>query len=347
MKKFVLRTIYVSLPLLIIIIIVNYFGDAGRIFTNEYEKKIATILLENKLATNIDNFDERLLQEELINRWNKPINTLILGSSRTMLLNKDNLKDSSLLNNSVSGASLEDLIAIYQLHRNKKTLPKKVIIGIDPWTFNINHGQSRWKSISKYYSQFLGETKENDSYFSKYMELISLSYFQNSLKFIPDVIKGNNEPIATDSMHNVTNTKLPDGSLIYSNDYRNSSQAKINNKIDLYLSNELYSIENYNELSKKYWLEFEKLITTIKAEHSKIEIFLCPYAPQVYDVVEKKYIQVVETEKKLLEFVKVNSIKLHGSFNPYLLGLDSTDFYDGMHCKEKAINQIINVSTFF
>jgi hypothetical protein len=58
----------------------------------------------------------------------------------------------------------------------------------------------------------------------------------------------------------------------------------------------------------------------------------------------KNYPMVLKTEKIMNDFALSNNIKLYGSFNPILLELDKTFFYDGMHCKEAGIKKIIQMN---
>jgi hypothetical protein len=39
MKKFINKTAIIALPVLVILLLVNYFGDAARLFDKYYEKK--------------------------------------------------------------------------------------------------------------------------------------------------------------------------------------------------------------------------------------------------------------------------------------------------------------------
>jgi len=341
MKKFISKTILFASPILIFLITVNYFGDAARLFDNDYEIKMADIISNNKYVTNIVNFDERLLQKELISNKSILPDIVVIGSSRSMLINSDYFPDVSFFNNSVSGASIEDIASIYQLYKDYHKLPKKIIIGIDPWTFNDNNGQKRWQSISYYFYRFQNIINRDNFKTFKYKELFSLSYFQSSIKFLPRLIHQNIDPQPTTVKYNITATRLTDGSLVYEKSYREVSENGIKNRIKSYLTDKIYSIENFNTISSKIWIVFDKLIDDMRENNIEIELFLAPYAPLVYRKIEAKYPMVLKTEEVIRDFAKINKIKLYGSFNPFKLGMDESYFYDGMHCKETGINIIM------
>lgn len=344
MKKFIFKTILLSLPFLLVLVFVNYFGDAARLFANDYEKKMARILGSGHYVTNFGNYDERLCQLEFIKLQTVQPKTVIVGSSRTMLINSNNfLNRETVFNNSVSGASIEDLICIYQIYKENKKLPSKIILGIDPWTFNDLSDQTRWLSIDHFYYRFLNQPYKGSSQSFKYKELFSISYFQSSVKLIPRFLKGNLDPQPSISTNNISATKLTDGGLIYDKKFREASQKEIDDKIATYIADDLYSIENYKEISPKCWLLFEKLINEIRHNKIEVEIFLAPYAPLVYNKIEKEYPLVIKTESLIKNFAKSKTIKVFGSYNPYELGMDKTFFYDGMHMKEKGIKKIFEL----
>lgn len=343
MKHFIIKIIFISFPLLLILVSVNYFGDAARIFDSEYEKQMSEIISDGNFVSNISNYDERIFQKELIAIINDAPEIIVIGSSRTMLINSTHFRNQSFFNNSVSGASIEDIIALYQIYRDYDFSPQKIIIGIDPWLLNENNGQSRWKSLEyfykKYYQNSEHESTTNLNY--KYGELFSLSYFQASLKAMPKLFSGTSKPFATQKKYNETNTKLTDGSLVYNAAYRNASQDEINSKINNYIIGSIYSIENFEKISENIWSEFQTFITELQGENISVEFFLCPYAPLVFDEISKSYPNVEKTENLMVNFAKDNEIRVYGSFNPYVLGFDETYFYDGMHCKEKGIEKIL------
>jgi len=342
MKKFIYKTTILTIPILMLLFLVNYFGDAAKLYDNDFEKKMAKIVNSGQYVTNFKNYDERLFQKEVIQNMNIPPNLVVIGSSKTMLINSDFFPNTLLFNNSVSGASIEDIVGIYQLYKDNIKLPQKIIIGIDPWTFNENNGKKRWKSIALYFYRFQNtENKESTSYF-KYKELFSFSYFQSSLKMIP-LFAGNVNPQPSRDKYNYLGTRLTDGSLVYGEQYRNASSNEIENKIKYYLAGEIYGIENFNKISDRIWNEFEKLITDMKKNDIEVKFFLTPYAPLVYDRIQKKYPMVLKTEKIIKDYASTNNIKLYGSFNPYELSLDDSYFYDGMHVKETGIKKIIQM----
>jgi hypothetical protein len=347
MGKFIFKTSMFSLLILTFLISVNYWGDSAKIFHSGYEDEIAKIIFRNRNATNISNYDERILQKKLINKLDVSPYVLILGSSRTMLINSTYFNDKKVINNSVSGASIEDLIAIFQIYKTKNILPEKIILGIDPWLFNENNNQTRWQSLSKEYYRFVNKSSEGKESIlnDKVKQLFSLSYFQASFRNIPNVIIGNSDPIATEELYNQSVTKLVDGSFAYGKRMREASKEEVNNRAQSYISDKIYSIEDFKEISPDIIAEFELLYLMILQSDIELSFFLSPYHPIVYEAIEKDYPIVLQVETVILNLAKENNIKYLGSFNPRILGIDSEGFYDGMHSKEETIKKIMNKGT--
>jgi len=345
MKKFIIKTLIFATVILTLLISVNYWGDAANIFHTGYERNIANIIYTNKNAANISNYDERILQRELINKIKSKPDILILGSSRTMLINSSYFENKKLINNSVSGASIEDFIAIYQMYKTKDMLPKKIILGIDPWLFNENNGQKRWRSLKKEYYSFFNKTTDEDILNNKTEQLFSFSYFQSSLRSLPAIVLGKSNPIPSNEIYNETNTKIIDGSLTYSEKYRNVSIENVNNGAKDYIVDKIYSIENFNIISPKILKEFDDLCKEMQSNGIELSFFLAPYHPLVYAKIKKDYKVVLEGEKMISKYADQNNIRIFGSFNPIKIEIDNTGFYDGMHSKEKTIQKILDVRT--
>ena len=72
----------------------------------------------------------------------------------------------------------------------------------------------------------------------------------------------------------------------------------------------------------------------------KLEFFLAPYPPMIYDEFEKRYPRVLEVERRILDYAEYKNINVIGSFNPVFYNFNQSHFYDGMHCKENAIKII-------
>lgn len=346
MKRFILQTSFMALLLLLIVVFVNYFGDAARLFDNGYVKKMTRIINSGKYVTNITTYDERLFEREMAKSCKRPYDVLVLGSSRTRLIGSDYFKNERIFNCSVSGGTMEDMVAIYQMYRAKNMLPAKILLCVDPWLFNKNVNQAQWQTIYTEYSQFFTDGKVIHiaplQKIRKYTSLWSRSYFQSSLKTLYGNITGANNPRATLQKDNITDTKLTDGSITYADAYRNAPQAEVDEKARKYITNGMLSIKNYNSLSPEAIRVFDMLVNDCKKRHIVLEFFLPPYHPMVFAAVKKMHPVVLTAEDYVLGYAAANNIKVYGSYNPEKLGLNESYFFDGAHANDAAMRKLVN-----
>lgn len=331
---------------------VNYFVDPANLFSQgRYEAGIAQHLSEGNHVTNVLNYDERLLQKYFINDLSNCPEEIVLGSSRVMQINEDYKTTRKLINNGVSGATLEDHLAIFDLYEKKGCQIKKIIIGVDPWILNDYHDQKRWKTLAKEYNEQLKKissgattnTEEIGSGYVKYYELFSFSYFKTSLDYLRKGIDKNYHP--TKQAENKYFTRLTDGSIYYDDAYREVTVEEINNRARETTSiNPIYSLRDFSKISENYKLILENFIGYLQKKGIEVVFFLAPYHPMLYDYFRqnKTYHIVFEIEKYFREFGKSHNINTIGSYDPAVYNFDPSFFYDGYHCKENAIRIIMD-----
>lgn len=339
----------------------NYFVDPANIFKKGgYEKGVSEILLKGLNAANISDCDERLLQKNYIEGCKHEIDIIMLGSSRAMQVQSMLFSNKVFFNNSVSGATIEDFIAIFEIYREEKIKPKIIIFGLDPWLLNKNNCQERWKSISSYYDRFmigLGLSKTNFSFKSlikdeklfrlkRYLQLFSLTYFQTSITSLFEMIKEKNLKIRhypTDLTDLDVDIKLFDGSFAYKKEYimrtvsevLKSAQTHVNNNV-------IYSLNSFYKLDKESMFKFENFLNFLLNENIEIVFFFAPYHPYVYNylVNSNEYKIILQVERYFKNLALQNNIYLIGSYDPKNCGFDERDFYDDMHPKREAINRL-------
>ena len=161
-------------------------------------------------ATNLGSYNERLLHKSFIESLKSRPEIVVLGSSRSQLIDNSFTKEKKLVNNSLTGATIEDIIALYNIYDLKSIDPQTVIIELSPWLLNENNNQLRWKVIQEDYNTLLPKIN-NDNIISiknkwweippEYAELVSFEYFQESIKYFYKNNKEENNPfLFTDSL---------------------------------------------------------------------------------------------------------------------------------------------------
>lgn len=98
---------------------------------------------------------------------------------------------------------------------------------------------------------------------------------------------------------------------------------------------------NNFEYSKKSEEVFKKFLSVYSKE-SEIILVLTPFHPDLYKRIKSERPIYLEIESIYRGLAKLYNIKIVGSYDPGLIGCDSTDFIDGSHpkaiCMEKFLN---------
>lgn len=360
MKRFCLKLLLMS-PIVLVIVMVNYKVDPANIYHEDYESKAANLLLSGQNIVGMTNYDERTLQEQIIMGSEECPNTVIIGSSRVMTLSDDVVEGmGSYQNHGVSGAGIMDYMGILGMYLERGWMPKRVIIGVDPWILNENNGDTRYQSIIQYSDKLkkVIETSETEllnknwfdaTVFGKKLqvitEIMSLSYFQSSLDYMirnPEIIKSKTfEFYGTLEKDVEGNIRYTDGSIEYDHTFRDRSVQEADSNARMYVSGEIYQIENYKELSGESCLLLEKLIGYLQTEEIEVIFYLPPYHPFVYEYIKenKNYEMVLEAEKYFRRLAKEKGIDIYGSYNPELIDCTEENFFDGMHMRRRDMGR--------
>ncbi len=356
MKKLFLKLL-IFLPIVLMIVGFNYFVDPAHLFSKgKYEYGIAKLLNEKNNVANISNYDERMLQKYILEFEKEKKDISILGSSRIMMIG-NNILEGKVLNNGVSGCSLEDIMAIYWMYKKDSIIPKKIIIGLDPWFLNANNGQKRYKSLQSEYDEIINymSMQKDDFTIAKFLpvkllHLFSFTYFRESLKvFAKKFIdkKELNFYPTKDQMGDVQ-IKLTDGTLVYDKATRDITVDAVNQLALEYLNaSPVYSLDNFKELDKDLKEKFEKFIALLLKDKVEIIFVFISYHPIVYKKLSESedYKIILQVQNYFNSIAKNNNIKVIGSYNPLDMKLTEKDFYDGMHIRNEAIKLFLNDET--
>lgn len=344
------------MPILFVLVGFNYLIDPANLFRSErFCRELADILLKGRNAMILGNYEERLLQKYYINGLAERKDMVVLGSSRTLQINSDMFPGRSFFNNSVSGVSIEDLMAIYWQYRKRDLLPAAMIIGLDPWLLNKNQLTRYWAIKSDYdecaaYLSVKNERRRSnlDCFQNKFLELFSPSYFQISFWYWLKGLQGKNEAdmrcLPTSDRIAKEMIKLSDGSINYGINIRSITPSEVRRKV--LADPSAYSLEEFTQLDPGLKIKFERLIQLMLKEGVRVSFFLVPYHPLEYHILatSDKYKIILEVENYYLDFASKQKIKTYGSYNPEVFFLSGADFYDGMHAKQRALEKILKMT---
>jgi hypothetical protein len=340
-------------PLAALLVGVNYFVDPAHLFDRgRTEREIATVLSTGRRVTGLENYDERGFQRELAMRDTGKPETLVIGSSRAMTVSSAEIGTPGVRNAAVSGANFFDVLGIYQLYANQKHVPRSLVLGVDPWMFNANSGDTRWVSLepeARTMLARLGLAAPNQRVIARARlkraaTLVSLDYFQQGVR---ELVRHHGIPqsflIATNDS-NVALTRKPDGSIVYGEDLRRLSQDDVARSARAYAeTSPVYQLGGFNRIDPADSVVFDRFIRAARADGVDVTLLMAPYHPVVYDALikDERYAMVAKAEELVRRVGVAAGVRVCGSYDPALVGLGPADFYDGMHARPEALGRML------
>ena len=311
-------------------------GYASKKVAHANTHEMARLLSENQFI-NWNNGDERKFMEGRLMYPLRPVDTVVVGSSRVMQINSL-IMGHDIQNLAVSGASLEDDISL-GLEALAKLNYKNIYISADPWLINLHNGQKRYHSINELYDYWIKRMYANqplsqflDIELSKKINETPETLLKSLRKFL--LIKKNTIPV--DESVEAYAKKAYDGFHIYNDTYVNKTPELIARGFNSSLN---YSMKDF-EYDTQAIKHLEDFVSYLQGNGVSVNFILSPYHPEVYrKMVEEKPI-FLEIEDWYRTFAQKNNIRVIGSYDSISLGLTSNDFYDGMHPKSSCMQKL-------
>jgi len=276
------------------------------------------------------NIDERIFIKNRVKYENRDREAIVIGSSRLMQVRSQG-NNFDLLNLSVSSATVEDLLSIWELSSNKFN-PAYVFLGADPWIFNANSAHSRWKSLAAEYSIALSKLAIAKDVVDS--ERTSPSNLNSVVvKFYESVNQSRIR--ALDDTPSLVGKIRKDGSRVYTL----AEFSRSHEEVERLALNYNYRIPNY-QYSNEVRHILEKFLSELKAQNRKVVLVLSPYHPSLYELMRRQDINFSEIESIFKEIAMIYGVELIGSYNPTRVGCSSEEFFDGIHPKDKCMEKV-------
>ena len=328
--KFFFKTIAITSIFLVLFSHISYNFFSSK---NSTEVRLAKLLV-NKNAVYATKMDERKFIKNRIIHENLKPKVLVIGSSRIMQISNDNF-NKQILNLGVSGASVEDHIAITLMALEKFNVDT-ILLGADPWLFNRFAYQLRWRSISEEYKVSLKniQLKSKDYKIIQYQNYRDKYFFYElfleKLYSFLNIRKLDLEPNKIQINNLTKSIILRDGKRIET--YKGKIKANI---IDA-------SMNGY-KFSDEYYEIYKSFIEHLRDVHNKeVILILSPYYLPSYKLTIKKQPFYLDLENKFKKLSKETNIKIVGSYDASKYLCNDNEFYDSVHPKDSCMKKITN-----
>lgn len=316
------------------------FAVVTKIGVKGFEKQLARELSVSK-AVYFDNVDERRFMLERIRDMRNPIDTIVMGSSRLMLLGSDS-NWGSVVNLSVKSASVEDMVALIPEAVNR-TSASTVLIGIDPWLFNSNSGLRRWKSIEPQYNQWLKQISSVEGSVAA-LSVDYDGYAGNVYKRAFDLINSSSAKTSSIDIE-ARNKKRFDGVQI-------PNMETVGRSANFILHNAngalMYANRDYH-FSPEVEHTFSNLVDYLLRQKVKVAFVMTPYHHHVSKLAKERGLTepFEVTELKVRSIAKNKKVMLIGSFSPSRVGCNRHEFMDAAHPNDSCMRKVMKFNTSF
>ena len=351
MTKFIFRAALVAVVVLSVVASINYYADPANLFRTGIIDAYAENLAAGNIVRFVGDIDERLLQKRIIATLDEnKYNTYILGSSHVMYLP---WQYEDYYCAGVSGAMLEDDIAIFGMIEDKDSSIERIIIGVDPWLFLNETGEVRYKSIEKEYKAELekisGEKKNDKEIFSiippKCLELFSPAYLQSSVKSLIRHKGVGTLTVSKNAEPENINKTMPNGRRIMStSSYFHSIEENTDLILRSIATDTVYHMKKNDSLNPDRIKIFEQFIDYLLAKGIELQFYLPSWSPVFYDEFKSnpEYHYFTEMENYVVEFATTKKIHVHGTYDPSVLGIIMGDYTDFLHLQPEVAFRLYN-----
>lgn len=355
--KGIVRSVFsllLALPLLLFVVWVNYFVDQTGLFRGDkYELELAQILLGGEAVSNFEMMDERQVLELYIKNMPCAYDTMVLGSSRGLQITAEAAGEAgSFYNAGMTGEDFYDLIGTIALLDKYDRLPKNMVLVPDPWVLCDNVDSKDWRSDPNLANSFLAQTlgfeleyqPQDQTVYTK--ALLDLDYFQKNIDYYFEDHSGVDRPdrVQGDVYRQSTETKMPDGTLLYTQAYRERTVEEVDMEAAVMAHGEglPFGFYDFKEPDKDRCAYIEAVIDYLQAKGVKLTIMLSPFHPYFYDRLaaeENGAPGVALTDEYFRQLGREKQIPVYGSYDPRRVNCTNEDFYDALHVKRESLSK--------
>ncbi len=364
MKKFFYKvSIFISL-LFFIICLTNYISDPANLFHEISDKMVEELLNGDSLYPTSSNFNARLLKKKFIDNCPKNLDTISVGPSFANTLTAQYANSSNYYNFSVPGGDFNDILATLAIIKNEKVQFKRIIISLDTIYFDKRFLDTNPLSLEyrNYTNEMLDQLYNDKNHRIKnaprnknkklllLKELFSPIYFRSSVEFICEkkfdvftrwhVLNGNENEETIDSSFFIDKT----GSNVYFPHAQNNSLSRVLKNSFSYNFN---SFITKNAHADPFYVEtFNKLISALHSDGKKIEIFITPLPPALYQRLNRNEYPLFTETEEIAQNLKneFQDIKIFGNYNPEIGGFTNDDFIDERHLKAPSYQKLFQTN---
>ena len=310
------------------------------------------------------NFPEREIRLDQMRSAPKP-DLVILGSSRAMLIDSGLFRRGLIVRNlGVSGASVEDDVALWEILKRLHKRPRYVLLSLDPWILNRNAGQDRWMALASYRDAFLWRINPSvaegvrrsvfrirSTLLQSLQEmtgLLSWGSLKASIKLVRHPKVWRERPFITleETRPEDSTGYRSDGSFLYPQNFvRPKTSSEIEDLArEFALGREVYSLGRWTFDPDAIYL-LNLLLDDMRRDSVQVIMVLPPYQPLAGTLVRQRSGYESVLDDSTSAFREMASKHPEAAFCDATQCPDSgclpTEFLDGMHMSHSGVEKVI------
>jgi len=282
----------------LILVVTNVYIDPANVFHNFSKDAAESILSGNEIYVTSDNLDERGVRYHMIKSMPGNIECIAVGPSLSFGIRSSEVGTENFYNLSASRLNFYDYMSVFGLMEAYSKKADHVILCVDSYFFD----ESKYSGGSSFafgnkYAEYMEAILNGDSPVllkesenSEPIELnqaFSITYFQVAVKYIQAknsyILKQKRWGKLDNKTENLLHY-MPDGSLVYSLDFRNRTVDNVLADINKY---DIAGIFSKGKHINRYNVDiFEKLVCYLMDKGTKIDLYLHPLPPSLWDRIE-------------------------------------------------------------
>jgi hypothetical protein len=335
----------------------NAWIDPARLVApRSAEREIARVLAAGRNVTDFANYDDRAIEKHLAPLRRGRPDVLVLGSSRMQVLRTAHcaMRDAhcaGFVNASMQGAVLDDIVGVYGLYDSAERRPRRVMLGVDPWTESTS-GEG-WRSIADERAMVMrragipvSPVRDRIALWARSARTLATpEYFRLSLYSLRRYGAGGIAWRATDVAGNAEKTKLADGSVTWSAIPDDNAERAAGR----FVSSELAHDARFHDFARRAPGRagaLERFVRYLASEGVSVTIVLVPFPAAVYEASRRTSADsLAMVERELRAMAGRTGAGVVGSYDPRRVGVTTADFFDETHLRPEALARIAGVGS--
>jgi hypothetical protein len=327
----------------------NAWIDPARVVASrDSEREIARVLASGRNVTDVANYDDRAIEKYLAPLRPIRAQVLVLGSSRMQPLRASAFRNATFVNGAVQGASLDDMLGVYALHDVAGRRPSRVVIGVDPWTESYA-GDPGWGSIAAERATMLRRldlpatpVRDRIALATRALKtLASPDYFRLAVFSLRHHGTGGIPWRVTDAAQNAEKTKLPDGSVVWSDVPPERAEPAAR----AFAATALAHDARFHDLAHRAPGRedaLERFVRYLGDEGVSVTLVLVPFPAEVYDASRAMSgDSLALAERGVRALAARTGALVAGSYDPRAAGVTTREFFDEDHLRPDALARLV------